>query len=102
MSNADIAAVQSLYAAFGRGDVAAIIAGVSPEIDWQTVGRASDYPAFGPRKGTGQVEDFFRIVAENEAFADFSPREYYAADDKVFALGSYSLIMKKTGKSVAS
>jgi uncharacterized protein len=101
MSNANIATVQSLYAAFGRGDVAAIIAGAAPDIDWQTVGRKSDYPAFGPRKGAAQVEDFFRIVAENEDFADFSPREFYAADDKVFVLGSYSIKMKKTGKTIA-
>ena len=101
MSNANIAIVQNLYAAFGRGDIAAIIAGSNPDIDWQSVGRKTDYPAFGPRQGAAQVQEFFRIVAENEDFSDFSPREFYAADDKVFVLGSYSLKMKKTGKPVA-
>ena len=82
MSNANIAAVQNLYAAFGRGDIDTIIAGSAPDIDWQTVGRKSDYPAFGPRKGAAQVQEFFQIIADNEEFSDFSPREFYAADDK--------------------
>ena len=101
MSHANVATVQDLYAAFGRGDVAAIIAGLSPDIDWQSVGRNSDYPAFGPRKGAAQVQEFFKLVSDNEEFSDFSPREFYAADDKVFVLGSYSLKMKQTGKPVA-
>jgi len=102
MSNANIAHVQSMYAAFGRGDVATILAGASPDIDWESVGRASDFPALGRRKGTKEVQDFFKVVAENEDFSDFSPREFYAVDDKVFVLGSYTLKLKKTGKSVAS
>ena len=51
MSAANIAHVQSLYAAFGRGDIATIIAGLTPDIDWQTVGRQTDFPALGARNG---------------------------------------------------
>ena len=101
MSSTNIALVQSLYAAFGRGDVAEIIAGLAPEVDWQTVGRKSDYPVFGPRLGATDLQEFFQLVAENEEFADFTPREFHAADDKVFVLGSYTLTMRKTGEPVA-
>ena len=102
MSNANIAQVQGLYAAFGRGDVAAIIAALTPDVDWETVGRPSDFPTLGPRKGTKAVEEFFRLVAENEDISEFTPREFYAADDKVFVLGNYKLTIRKTGKAVAS
>lgn len=102
MSQANVAHVQSLYAAFGRGDVAAIIAGLTPNVDWETVGRQKDFPTLGPRKGAAQVQEFFKLVAENEDFSDFTPREFYAADDKVFVLGSYNLKVKTTGKPVAS
>jgi ketosteroid isomerase-like protein len=101
MSSANVTQVQNLYAAFGRGDVAAIIAGLSPEVDWQSVGRRTDYPAFGPRMGAAAVQEFFGLVADNEDFSEFSPREFYAADDKVFVFGTYTLKMKKTGKPVA-
>ena len=39
MSNANIVHVQSLYAAFGRGDIATLLAGCAADIDWETVGR---------------------------------------------------------------
>ena len=51
MSNANVALVQGLYAAFGRGDVADIIAGLAPDVHWESGGRRSDFPTFGPRKG---------------------------------------------------
>ena len=90
MSNANVAHVQNLYAAFGRGDVAGILAGLTADVDWQTVGRPKDFPTLGPRKGSAQVQEFFKLVAEHEDFSDFTPREFHAADDKVFVLGSYS------------
>jgi ketosteroid isomerase-like protein len=97
MSNANIALIQNIYAAFGRGDVAGLIAGLTPDIDWQTVG-AGPYPTFGPRKGQAAVQQFLVDVAQNEEFSDFTPREFYAAEDKVFVIGTYAGKIKKTGK----
>ena len=34
MSNANVSLVQSLYAAFGRGDIAAIISACARDVDW--------------------------------------------------------------------
>ena len=102
MSNADVAHVQNLYAAFGKGDVAGILAGLTPDVDWQTVGRPKDFPTLGARKGSAQVQEFFKLVAEHEDFSEFTPREFYAADDKVFVLGSYSLTLKTNGTPIAS
>jgi uncharacterized protein len=98
MSNANITLVQGLYAAFGKGDVAGIVAGLTADIDWQTLGQAKDYPIFGQRKGSAAVKEFFAQVAANEDFSDFSPREFFATDNKVFVLGSYAGKITKTGK----
>jgi ketosteroid isomerase-like protein len=102
MSNAHVAFIQSLYAAFGKGDVATIVNGLTPDVDWCTVGRISDFQAFGPRKGPKAVQEFFKTVADNEDFQHFSPREFYAADDRVFVLGDYAMTVKKAGKIFAS
>ena len=102
MSEANIATVQSLYAAFGRGDIDAIVNGCLPDVTWASGGRKEDYPPFGMRKGTGAVRDFFRSVAEVQDFDEFSPREFYADRDKVFVLGRYRMRVKKTGQKVAS
>jgi ketosteroid isomerase-like protein len=98
MSNANVAVVQSLYAAFGKGDIAAIIAGLSPDVHWFSGGRPEDYPAFGPRKGHNAVQEFFKIVGDNNDFHHFSPKEFYPVDDKVFVLGDYAMTLNKPGK----
>ena len=45
MSQADVALIQSLYAAFGRGDIATIIAALAPDVDWRLNGSRSELPA---------------------------------------------------------
>ena len=102
MSNANVTLVQSLYAAFGRGDIATLVAGCTPDVDWHSGSRPDHYPGFGPRKGQKAVEEFFQIVGENNDFSEFSPREFYAADDKVFVLGHSTMTMRKSGKKFAS
>jgi hypothetical protein len=102
MSNANIALVQSFYAAFGRGEVAPIIAACAPDVDWRLVGRKGDYPTFGTWAGPGGVENFFKLVAEIEDFQEFTAREFNASSDKVFVLGYYALTVKRTGRMMAS
>ena len=102
MSDANIALVQSLYAAFGRGDVAAIIATLAQNVDWTVNGRNSDYPMFGNWKTPAGVQEFFQGVDQYEKFTDFSPRDYYASGEKVFVLGHYAGSIKTTGKPFAS
>ena len=64
MSNGNVTLIQQLYAAFGKGDLPALMNSMSPDIAWHSGGRASDYPGFGPRKGHKEVEEFFKIIAE--------------------------------------
>jgi uncharacterized protein len=98
MNHPNIAFVKSLYVAFQQRRIETILDAVAPNVDWQTVGRAKDYPAFGPRKGRAAVEEFFGIVAENETFSEFSPREFFCDSDRVFAFGRYAGTMKKSGR----
>ncbi len=102
MSNPNVTLVQSLYAAFGRGDIATIIAGLAPDVHWHVNGRSTDFPAIGVWRGAAEVQKFFQIVGENEEFSEFTPQEFYAVDDKVFALGRYAGTIRKTGRKIAS
>ena len=102
MSQANIATVQSLYAAFGRGEIETVIEGCLPDVTWTSGGRKEDYPPFGARRGKDAVRDFFRSVAEVQDFTEFSPREFYADRDKVFVLGRYAMAVKKSGQHVRS
>jgi ketosteroid isomerase-like protein len=102
MSEANISAVQSLYAAFSRGDIATLLNACTPDVDWESGGHGEHnegFPVFGRRKGPEAVQEFFQTVAASLEFTEFSPREFYADKDKVFVLGRYAMVMKKSGRS---
>ncbi len=98
----NVALAKSLYAAFGKGDIATIIAALAPAVSWEAVGRASDFPTFGARQGPAAVQEFFALVGSNLDFSDFSPKEFFPVGDKVFVLGHYAMTVKKTGKKMES
>jgi ketosteroid isomerase-like protein len=102
MSAANIAFVQSLYAAFGRGDIATIINGLASDVDWTVNGRSKDYPMLGNWKGPAGVQKFFQGVGEHEEVIEFSPKELFASEDRVCVLGHYAWKVRKTGRQVAS
>ena len=65
MSQANIAFVQSLYAAFGKGDIATIIAGAAPDIDWVVNGSRWVSPTLGAWNGSAGVKNFFEAVGQH-------------------------------------
>ena len=102
MSEANIAVVQSAYAAYARGDIEAVLSVLTPDVEWHTTGRPEDFPALGKRKGMAAAQDFFKTVANHLEFSEFSPREFYCDRDKVFVLGHYAMTVRKNGRKFAS
>ena len=96
MSDVNISLVQSIYAAFGRGDVPTILEALAPDVDWQVNGRIEDYPLFGGWKGRERVRSFLSLVAETEDFLEFTPREFHVAGDKVFVTGRCAGTIRRT------
>jgi ketosteroid isomerase-like protein len=102
MSQMNINVVQNAYAAFGRGDSEAVVAACAPDVSWNVTGSRDDYPTMGVWNGTREVREFFRLVGETEEFSEFTPKQFYSVDDKVFVLGHYALKVRQTGKPVVS
>jgi ketosteroid isomerase-like protein len=100
MTDTNVALIQSLYAAFRRGEIAKIIAAMAPDATWEVVGRSSDHPLLGTRKGTTGVQEFFDTLAKVQDATDFSPREFYPSGDKIFVLGHYAWKLRKTSRTV--
>jgi ketosteroid isomerase-like protein len=83
--------VQDAYAAFGRGDIASILASVADDVVWVGVyGAGSHVPQSGERRGKAAVAEFFQQVGANTKFSRFETKEFFAAGDKVVALGHYT------------
>ena len=95
--------VQDAYAAFGRGDIPALLGFMTDDIHWRPViGTAGHVPFSGERKGKAGVAEFFKQVSDAEDFQQFEPREFVAQGDKVVALGHYRAVTKATGKTFES
>lgn len=56
--------VKALYAAYARGDVAAVTAGLTPDVDWRQVCPES-FPTGGQKRGPQDVvQNFFARIRE--------------------------------------
>src|SRR5258705_633644 len=103
MSEQNIKLVQSVYAAFGRGDIPAVIESMAPEVTIGIVGRKQDAPFLGIRdEGRAGAAEFFKQLAAAQEFHTFEPLRFLAAEDKVFIWGRYRWTMRDSGVSKES
>jgi ketosteroid isomerase-like protein len=99
MSNANIKLVQDAYAAFGKGDLPAILDMMTPDVTMGIVGRTQDAPFLGIHSGKAGVMEFFKLLDEAHAISKFEPQRFLAAEEKVFVWGRYAWTMRKSGVS---
>jgi ketosteroid isomerase-like protein len=85
MSDA-LTTVQNVYAAFGRGDMPALLALLQDDVEWRFLGD-SRTPLRGSFRGPGQVAEWFGLVAQHEGIQVFEPRQFLAGADHVTVLG---------------
>jgi ketosteroid isomerase-like protein len=98
MSNANIKLVQDAYAAFGRGDIPAVLSLFAPDGAIGIVGRRQDAPFFGMHGGK-DIPEFFKQLDAAHAISKFEPLRFVAAEDKVFVWGRYTWTMRNSGVS---
>ena len=92
--------VQDLYAAFGRGDVAAILNMVTDEVDWNNDRVASrECPWNGNFSGKARVPEFFKAVDELD-IAVFEPRTFVESGNHVSVMLRIESRVKKNGQSL--
>ncbi|HVF51926.1 MAG TPA: nuclear transport factor 2 family protein [Pyrinomonadaceae bacterium] len=90
--------VQSLFAAFGRGDVPALLGALAEDVQWIISG-PEVVPYFGDWQGHAGVTDFLVQIGTAVAFERFEPQEFIARDEKVIVLGSERGRVKATGRT---
>ncbi|TAL21676.1 MAG: hypothetical protein EPO01_10510 [Aquabacterium sp.] len=90
--------VQSAYAAFGRGDIPALLALCSPDVRWQFVAdRGAPYNA--TLAGRFQVGEWFAAVAASDDIHAFEPRRMLAGADHVTVIGHERTTLRATGRT---
>jgi len=89
--------VQAVYAAFGRGDVPAILQMLTDDARWQFVGEPSA-PYTGTVLGRGQIGEWFGTIAQVDDIQAFEPRQFLAGPDHVTVLGWERSVSRPSGK----
>ena len=100
--NDNIQKVQSLYAAFGRGDINTIVANVSDDADWGTDSVATEVPWYRVRRGREGVADFFATLDREVEFTRFDPSIFAGAGDRVFVHTDLAYKLKKNGREAST
>ncbi len=95
MSDA-LSVVQNAYGCFGRGDIPAMLALMTPDIDWQFHGDRS-VPYTRRLKGPAAVAEWFGQVVAADDIQSFEPREFLAGPDHVTVIGHERTRAKPSG-----
>jgi hypothetical protein len=100
MSN-NLTIVQQIYAAFGRGDVAAILQALGDDVKWEEGGRDYGIPWLRPGRGKEHAARFFRTVADTFDIKSFEPKQFFAAGDDVVVHCRIRATIRPTGQPLA-
>jgi len=92
--------IRSLYAAFGRGDVATILDNLDPAIEWTSNVDPAKMPWGGKRTGRNGALSFFQALGESLDFEVLEPGEFFVATDAVTVLGRTRARNKHGGHGV--
>ena len=93
--------VMDAYAAFGRGDIPAVLAILADDIEWVVPG-PSDVPTAGTYKGKQAVGAWFGAIHENLEFQVFEPREFIAQGDRVVSLAYVEATTRRNGGKIVN
>ena len=101
MSN--IATVQSVYEAFGRGDIPSILDRLAEDVSWEAWSGSNSAQEAGvpwmlARSGRAGVAEFFQAVADGLEFHSFQPTNLLEGDEQVVATISFDATAKSTGE----
>ncbi len=89
--------VQSLYSAFGRRDIPAILAMLSPDVEWREPNNPYN-PAAGSWQGLAGFLKWVQIGNQAEEILSLEPRQFIAQGNSVAVVGYMKIRARATQK----
>jgi len=89
--------LRNLYAAFARGDVTALLAVLSSDVEWSEPDHPLN-PAAGTHRGYAGFLEWARVGNESEEILAPEPRQFLAGGDTVAVVGRTRCRVRATGK----
>jgi ketosteroid isomerase-like protein len=99
MSDPKIKVVEGIYDAFGRGDIDAILAVVTDDVNWASEPESTIAPWHGVHKGKGELPSFFIEIGKNLEVTEFTQLSYTSNDTDVMVVSRFGMKVPATGKS---
>jgi ketosteroid isomerase-like protein len=100
-AHANVEIVQRIYAAFARRDIPAILAMLSPDVEWGEPPNPFN-PAGGTRRGHEGFLEWIEIGRQSEDIVVLEPRKMLVDDDSVAVVGFMRCRAIPTGKEYES
>jgi ketosteroid isomerase-like protein len=97
-SHHNVEAVRRLYAAYGAGDVDAVLAELADDVDWAAEAASTTVPWYGRFAGKDEVPRFFKEIATHVDVVDFSIVGFASNDTDVVATIHWTYQVHATGK----
>lgn len=97
----NIDAVERLYAAYGRGDLDAVLADVADDVDWAAEAASSSAPWYGAFSGKADVPRFFKEIASSVDVTSFTVESLTSNDTDVVANVLWSYQVHATGRTAS-
>jgi ketosteroid isomerase-like protein len=96
-----ISKIKEIYAAFGRGDIEAILGSMTEDVSWEFEAPA-EISWGGIRRGPAEAAGFFAAIAAEHIDPVLTMTEFFGSDDAVAVFGRYEATLRKTGVRVST
>ncbi len=100
-SEDNLKTIMTVYDAFGRGDIAAILDVLCDDVDWAAETNSTVAPWYGVRHGKDDVAAFFEAFGSTMDVEEFTPISYAANDSDVLTVVRFRVKVRATGKTAA-
>ena len=97
----NIKTIQTVYEAFGRGDVGAIVDAVTDDVDWASDTSSTGAPWYGAHHGKDGVAEFFTQFGRTMEVQEFTPLSFAANESAVLTVVRFRASSRATGKAAA-
>ena len=93
--------IQSIYASFAKGDLAAITAQLTDDVEWITH-LPTSVPWSGNYSGRDNVPNFFAAIFNSVEVTAFEIGDFVSHGDTVVSLGKFGCRINASGKELLS
>jgi ketosteroid isomerase-like protein len=100
VSEDNVQTVQTIYEAFGRGDLPAILEKLDPDVVWDHDGHSWGIPWYEPRTGRDDVTKFFGALADGLVIHRLDPTNILVGGDQGAVGMDFESEVKGTGRNL--